>query len=73
MKNGAPIIAVKMEMGISAAVALRATVSMISRKLAPRLMLAGTTCRLLLPNSIRQICGISNPTQLARTWTHRKR
>ena len=52
-----------MEIGISAAVALRATVSITNRNTAPRLMLAGTIFWLLLPKSIRQIWGIKSPTQ----------
>ena len=63
IKNGAPITAVKIESGISALLALRANVSIITIKLAPKPMLNGTTVLLLLPISIREMCGIRSPTQ----------
>ena len=50
IKNGAPMMAVRMEMGISAAVALRATVSTATINTAPKLMEAGSRARWLLPN-----------------------
>lgn len=43
IKNGAPITAVSTEMGISAAVALRATVSTIIIKVIPMLIQAGSS------------------------------
>ena len=67
MKNGAPMMAVRMEMGISASVALLAKVSTRSTKIAPTLIQVGTTSLLLLPRSIRETCGINSPTLFSRT------
>lgn len=53
MNTGAPIIAVSMEIGISAAVALLANVSITIMKNAPRQMLMGITVQLLLPFIMR--------------------
>ena len=55
MNMGAPIMAVRIEIGISAEDALRAKVSITAIKIAPKEMLNGTTVRLLLPKSIREI------------------
>ena len=63
MKNGAPIIAVKIETGISAAETLRATVSTAIINTAPILTDAGINAIWLLPNFMRHICGIRRPTQ----------
>ena len=63
MKKGAPMIDVRIDTGISVPVTLRAIVSMTSMKIAPSPMLAGTTDLLLLPNAMREMCGMSNPTQ----------
>ena len=63
MKTGAPIIAVRIEIGISAEDALRANVSMTAMKIAPSEMLRGTTVLLLLPKTMREMCGMSRPTQ----------
>ena len=62
------MMAVRIEMGISWAEALRATVSTTIRKAAPKLMEAGKRDRWLLPNFIRHIWGTSKPTQ--PTWPH---
>ena len=51
------MIAVKIEIGISDAVALLAKVSMTIIKNAPRLMLTGITLQLLFPRIILEICG----------------
>ena len=45
IKNGAPIIAVRIDTGISAAVMVRAAVSTITIKAAPKLTDAGTRDR----------------------------
>ena len=63
MKTGAPIMAVRIEIGISAEDALLAKVSIMAIKIAPKEMLKGTTVLLLLPKSIREIWGIKSPTQ----------
>ena len=57
------MIAVKIEIGISDAVALLAKVSMTVIKNAPRLMLTGITLQLLFPRIILEICGTKSPTQ----------
>ena len=62
MKNGAPMTAVRIDMGISEAVALRASVSTSAMNTAPRLSEAGTSRVLSLPNIIRAMCGMSSPT-----------
>ena len=56
-------MAVKMEIGISAAVAALAKVSITIIKKAPRPMLMGMTLRLLFPPIILEIWGIKSPTQ----------
>ena len=63
MKKGAPMMAVRMETGISAGETVRAAVSTATINTAPRLMEAGMMDMLLLPNFMRQIWGISRPTQ----------
>ena len=55
-------MAVKMEIGISAEVALLAKVSIKIIKIAPREILIGTTALLLFPPIILEICGIKSPT-----------
>lgn len=57
------MIAVRIEMGISAAEALLAIVSTMTIKQAPMLIEAGTSERWLLPKAILHIWGISRPTQ----------
>ena len=57
------MIAVRIEIGISADEALRAKVSIMAIKIAPKEMLKGTTVLLLLPKSILEMWGIKSPTQ----------
>ena len=52
IKNGAPMIAVRIETGISAAVAALDAVSIATINAEPRPMLTGITFRLSLPYSI---------------------
>ena len=61
MNTGAPIIAVSTDNGSSITLIVLDSVSMIIIKLAPRLILTGTTYLLLLPTSILAQCGISSP------------
>lgn len=63
MNTGAPIIAVSTESGSSITLIVLDNVSIIIIKLAPRLMLTGTTYLLLLPTSILAQCGIRSPIQ----------
>lgn len=55
MNTGAPMIAVRMDIGISAEVALLAKVSITIIRNAPAPALTGITERLLLPPIIRDI------------------
>ena len=63
MKKGAPITAVRTDIGISEAVRVLASVSIITTNMLPRMILNGMTNRLLLPQIMRAQCGTSSPTQ----------
>ena len=57
------MIAVSTDSGSSITLSVLESVSISIIKLAPRLMLTGTTYRLLLPTSILAQCGIRSPIQ----------
>ena len=62
-KNGAPMKAVRMPIGISAVVAVRETLSTMMRNVAPKSMEAGREYVALLPVILRAMCGTMRPTQ----------
>jgi len=63
MKNGAPMIAVRMPRGSSLDVSDRDSVSISSRYPPPTSSDAGSSTRWSLPTISRQMCGTTRPTQ----------